>query len=155
MKGKLKIVIPLAVLILLGGAYKVVLAKPSADGKAKVDGTVYVLPKEFLINLSDQHFAKLSVALVLPKDEAPAAVAGSRGMNSISWCTLTPYWTATSVKRTSLAFTSVWALISLRSRARRRLRRLRFVRSAVVSSVEPASSASRASRRAGSPSEAA
>jgi flagellar basal body-associated protein FliL len=74
-KGKLKIVIPLAVLIVLGGAYKVVLAQPSADAKAKVDGTVYVLPKEFLINLSDQHFAKLSVALVLPKDEAPAAGA--------------------------------------------------------------------------------
>jgi flagellar FliL protein len=74
-KGKLKIVIPLAVLIVLGGAYKVVLAKPAADAKAKVDGTVYVLPKEFLINLSDQHFAKLSVALVLPKDEAPAAGA--------------------------------------------------------------------------------
>jgi len=74
-KGKLKIVIPLALLIVLGGAYKVVLAKPSDEGKAKVRGVVYVLPKEFLVNLSDSHFAKLSVALVLPKDEAPAAGA--------------------------------------------------------------------------------
>ncbi len=71
MKGKLKIVIPLVVLLVLGGAYKVVLAKPAAH-KAKVDGMVYVLPKEFLVNLSDQHFAKLSVALVLPEDQAPA-----------------------------------------------------------------------------------
>jgi hypothetical protein len=63
MKGKLKFVIPIAVLILLGGAYKMVLAKP-ADEKKKVEGMVYVLPKEFLINLSDSHFAKLSVALV-------------------------------------------------------------------------------------------
>ncbi len=70
MKGKLKILIPLVVLLVLGVAYKVVLAKP-AEGKAKVDGMVYVLPKEFLINLSDQHFAKLSVALVLPEGEAP------------------------------------------------------------------------------------
>jgi flagellar FliL protein len=74
MKGKLKFVIPLAVLIVLGGAYKVVLAKPSG-GKTKVDGAVYVLPKEFLVNLSDAHFAKLSVALVLPKDEIPSGTA--------------------------------------------------------------------------------
>src|SRR3954462_2387167 len=71
MRGKLKFVIPLAVLIVLGGVYKLVLAKP-ADGKAKVEGTVYVLPKEFLLNLSDAHFAKVSVALVLPGGEAPA-----------------------------------------------------------------------------------
>src|SRR5256885_1181555 len=51
-----------------------VLAKP-ADEKKKVEGIVYVLPKEFLINLSDSHFAKLSVALVLPEDQAPAAGA--------------------------------------------------------------------------------
>ncbi len=77
MKSKLKFVIPLVVLLVLGGAYKVVLAKPSDGGKAKVDGMVYVLPKEFLINLSDQHFAKLSVALVLPEDEMP--VEGAEG----------------------------------------------------------------------------
>jgi flagellar FliL protein len=76
MKGKLKFVIPLAVLIVLGGAYKVVLAKPSKEDKPKVDGIVYVLPKEFLVNLSDQHFAKLDVALVLPSSEQPAAADG-------------------------------------------------------------------------------
>ena len=76
MKGKLKFVIPLAVLLALGTAYKVVLAKP-AEEKSKVHGAVYVLPKEFLINLSDSHFAKLSVALVLPKDEVP--VEGAEG----------------------------------------------------------------------------
>jgi flagellar FliL protein len=75
-KGKLKFLIPIAVLIVLGGVYKVVLAKP-AEGAAKVEGAVYVLPKEFLINLSDSHFAKLSVALVLPEDQAP--VEGAEG----------------------------------------------------------------------------
>jgi flagellar FliL protein len=73
-KSKLKFIIPLVVLILLGGMYKFVLAKP-AEKKPKVEGTVYVLPKEFLINLSDKHFAKLSVALVLP-EEALAAAGG-------------------------------------------------------------------------------
>ena len=75
MKGKLKFVIPLVVLILIGGGYKFVLAKP-AEPKMKVEGAVYVLPKEFLINLSDAHFAKLSVALVLPEEDAAAAGAG-------------------------------------------------------------------------------
>jgi flagellar FliL protein len=72
MKGKLKFVIPLVVLILIGGGYKFVLAKP-APVKKKVEGAVYVLPKEFLINLSDAHFAKLSVALVLPESEVAAS----------------------------------------------------------------------------------
>ncbi len=70
MKGKLKIIVPLALLIVLGGLYKVVLAKPPVEKKPKVDGHVYVLPKEFLINLSDQHFAKLDVALVLSEEAA-------------------------------------------------------------------------------------
>jgi flagellar FliL protein len=76
-KSKLKFVIPLAVLLVLGMAYKVVLAKP-AEEKHKVEGMVYVLPKEFLINLADGRYAKLSVALVLPHDAiAPAGGHGA------------------------------------------------------------------------------
>ena len=75
MKGKLKFVIPIVVLLLIGGVYKFVLAKPAA-AKPKIDGTVYVLPKEFLLNLSDGHFAKLSVALVLPESAIPAGGEG-------------------------------------------------------------------------------
>jgi flagellar basal body-associated protein FliL len=71
-KGKLKFVIPLVVLLVLGSAYKVVLAKPKEE-KHKVEGMVYVLPKEFLINLADGRYAKLSVALVLPHDAIAAA----------------------------------------------------------------------------------
>ena len=75
MKGKLKFIIPLVVLVVLAAAYKFVLAKPANAAKPKVEGVVYVLPKEFVINLADQHFAKLSVALVLPESQAPAAGA--------------------------------------------------------------------------------
>ena len=70
MKGKLKIVVPLALLIVLGGLYKVVLAKPAEEHK-KVEGQVYVLPKEFMLNLADNHFAKLNVALVLKEGQIP------------------------------------------------------------------------------------
>jgi flagellar basal body-associated protein FliL len=63
MKKKLLIVVPIMLLVFVG-TWKLVLANES-EPKAKVDGIVYVLPKEFLINLSDDRYAKLSVALVL------------------------------------------------------------------------------------------
>jgi flagellar basal body-associated protein FliL len=73
MKSKLKFIVPILLLV-LGGVYKFVLAKPGAPApKPKVDGQVYVLPKEFLINLSGGRFAKLSVGLVLDHTQAIAS----------------------------------------------------------------------------------
>jgi flagellar basal body-associated protein FliL len=74
-KGKLKIILPLALLIVLGGLYKVVLAKPPSE-HSKVHGEVYVLPKEFLLNLQGNHFVKLNVGLVLAAGQVPAAAGG-------------------------------------------------------------------------------
>jgi len=65
MNSKLKIIIPVLLLVALGGYYKFVLSKPAATAKSKIDGSVYVLPKEFLVNLSGGRFAKLGVGLVL------------------------------------------------------------------------------------------
>jgi flagellar basal body-associated protein FliL len=68
--NKKKLLIPIVLLVVLGGAYKFVLAKPkAAEAKPKVDGTVYVLQKEFLVNLKDGRFAKLTAALVLAHDD--------------------------------------------------------------------------------------
>lgn len=76
MKKKLMIVLPV-LLVVLGGAYKFVLAKPKeAEAKPKVDGTVYILQKEFLVNLHDGRFAKLTTALVLAHDDTSTAAAG-------------------------------------------------------------------------------
>jgi flagellar basal body-associated protein FliL len=75
----LKKIIPVVVLLVVAGAgYKFVLAKPAkAEPKPKVEGTVYILGKEFLVNLADNRFAKMTVALVLdPKDESTAAAGG-------------------------------------------------------------------------------
>jgi flagellar FliL protein len=79
-KKKLIIIVPV-LLIALGGVYKFVLAKPSAEAaKPKIEGTVYVLGKEFLVNLADGRFAKMSVALVLnPHDTSTAPVSGGHG----------------------------------------------------------------------------
>jgi flagellar FliL protein len=69
------IIIVVAALVLAGGAYKTVLAKPKEKApEPKVHGTVYVLPKEFLVNLADGRFAKLQVALVV--EHAPVAAGG-------------------------------------------------------------------------------
>jgi flagellar basal body-associated protein FliL len=79
MKKKLLILVPV-LLIALGGVYKFVLSKPEVEAKPHVEGTVYVLGKEFLMNLKDGRFAKLSVALVLnPKDHSTAAAGGGHG----------------------------------------------------------------------------
>jgi flagellar basal body-associated protein FliL len=75
MKSKLKFIIPLVVLILLGGVYKFALASPAVEPKHKIEGIVYVLPKEFVVNLDDGHFAKFNVALVLDHSQPTAPVA--------------------------------------------------------------------------------
>lgn len=64
MKGKLKVIAVVLALVVVGAAYKFVLAAP-AETKSKVEGHVYVLPKEFVLNLADGRYAKLTVALVL------------------------------------------------------------------------------------------
>src|SRR5689334_18774017 len=76
LKEKWKIVVP-AVLVLLGGLYFFVLKGTPVEAKKKVDGVVYVLPKEFIVNLKDNRFAKLTVALILP--EQPVAAEGEGG----------------------------------------------------------------------------
>ncbi len=75
MASKLKIVIPVVLLLVLGGVYKFVIAKPAVVPKPKIAGTVYVLPKEFLVNLSEGRFAKLGVGLVLGVHEESIALA--------------------------------------------------------------------------------
>jgi flagellar basal body-associated protein FliL len=80
MKKKLKIVIPV-VLVLFGGVYKEVLAKPPKGPKPKIAGTVYVMPKEFLLNMADGRYAKLDVSLVLDKSEVVPTAEGSSSDN--------------------------------------------------------------------------
>ncbi len=76
MKKKL-IILVVVLLAGAGGAYKFVLSKPKkAEAKPKVEGSVYVLGKEFLVNLSEGRFAKLTVALVLDPHDTSTQPAG-------------------------------------------------------------------------------
>ena len=79
--SKKKLLIPI-VLIVLGLAAHVVMAKPQKAVKLKIQGTIYVMPQSFLLNLSEGHYAKLSVALDLAPGQstgAPAAAGASSG----------------------------------------------------------------------------
>ena len=74
---KKKLIIVVALLMVLGGVYKFVLAKPKeAAAKPKVEGAVYVLGKEFLVNLDSGRFAKVTVAIVLAHDDVSTVPAG-------------------------------------------------------------------------------
>lgn len=65
MRKRLKLIVPLAVVLIGAGLYFTVLSEPESVAKPRIDGEVYVLPKEFLINLEEGRYAKLTVALVL------------------------------------------------------------------------------------------
>ena len=74
----IKIIIPVLLLV-LGGVYKFVLAKPAPVPKPKIEGEVYIMPKDFLINLKSGRFAKLNAALVLKHGYLEEAVAAASG----------------------------------------------------------------------------
>jgi flagellar basal body-associated protein FliL len=79
--NKKMIIIVVVALVAAGGAYKTVLAKPKAKAKKPhIEGTLYVLQKEFLVNLADARYAKLTAALLLnPKDHSVAHAGGHGG----------------------------------------------------------------------------
>ena len=75
-RKKLLIILPV-LLVALGGGYKFGFAKEAEKPPAKIHGDVYVLGKDFLVNLADGHYAKLGVAIVV--DHGAAAPAGGGG----------------------------------------------------------------------------
>src|SRR5580704_15940211 len=62
-----KILIPvLVVVIALVGFAGYTFAKPKKKVKMKIQGTTYILPKQFTLNLRGGQYATLTVALLLP-----------------------------------------------------------------------------------------
>jgi flagellar FliL protein len=76
MKKKLLIVLPL--LLLLAGGY---VAKgrlmPKKVVKMKINGEVYILPKQFTLNLQDGRYATLTAALELAPGQSDGTTADS------------------------------------------------------------------------------
>ncbi len=77
MRKNVLILVLAALIVGAGAAYTV--AKPKEEKRHKVDGTVYVLPKEFLVNLRDGRYAKLNVALVLDHDQSTGGAGHGGG----------------------------------------------------------------------------
>ncbi len=79
MTKKKKIII-IAVVVLLGGGY---VAKgfvmPPPPNKDKIKGTLYLMPKEFLVNLADGRYGKVDVALLLAPGQSTGATAEASG----------------------------------------------------------------------------
>jgi flagellar basal body-associated protein FliL len=75
MKKKILIILPI---VLLGGGY-VAKAKlmPPKVVKPKLAGEIYILPKQFTLNLQDGHYATLTVALELAPGQSDGATAES------------------------------------------------------------------------------
>jgi flagellar basal body-associated protein FliL len=78
---KNKKMLALAIPILLFGGYTMTKAKPPVV-KQKIKGTIYVMPKEFLLNLRDGRYAKIAVALDLAPGQSDGAAAGAAGSGS-------------------------------------------------------------------------
>jgi flagellar FliL protein len=68
-----KVMLALALPIVLFAGYT--MTKPKPVVKEKIKGTIYVLPKDFLLNLSDGRYAKLTVGLELAPGQSDGASA--------------------------------------------------------------------------------
>ena len=77
MKKKILILLPV---LLLGGGY---VAKgklmPPKVVKPKLAGEIYIMPKQFMCNLQDGHYATLTVALELAPGQSDGATAADAG----------------------------------------------------------------------------
>jgi flagellar basal body-associated protein FliL len=83
MKKKLKFILPVVILLVAGAAaYMTVLApKKAVAAPPKVDGTLVELPTDFVVNLADSHYGKISVALLLATP--PPATATVNGVTTL------------------------------------------------------------------------
>lgn len=77
--SKKKLIIPVVLLLVLGVGYS--MAKPKKTVKMKIPGTLYQMPQAFLLNLSEGHYAKLTLALDLApgQSDGASAAGGSSG----------------------------------------------------------------------------
>ena len=74
MKKKLIIAVPVMLLLVGGYVAKSMFMKPKPAPPPKIAGKLLTLAPEFLVNLYDGHYGKVTVALTLTK--APVAAAG-------------------------------------------------------------------------------
>ena len=75
-----KVMLAIALPLVLFAGYTMTKHKPVP--KEKVKGTIYLMPKEFLLNLHDGRYAKVAVALDLAPGQSDGATAGASSSGS-------------------------------------------------------------------------
>jgi flagellar basal body-associated protein FliL len=73
--NKKKIIIVALVVVLLGGYATYSFAMPKPVIHDKIAGPIYILPGQFVVNLSDGRYGKLTVALVLAPSQSTGGTA--------------------------------------------------------------------------------
>jgi hypothetical protein len=97
-----KVLLALAVPVLLFAGYT--MTKPKPVVHMKVKGTIYELPKEFLLNLSDGRYAKVMVALELaPTTRRAPKPRWERSRRNRSFAKSSPTSSPAQVVKTSRA----------------------------------------------------
>jgi flagellar basal body-associated protein FliL len=79
MKKKLKFILPVVVLLIVGAAYKLVLAPKPAEAKHKIEGTLVALAPEFVVNLAGGRYGKLTVSLLMVEPPVADAAHAATG----------------------------------------------------------------------------
>jgi len=73
MKGKLKFVVPVPILLgVLFAAYTMLLSPKSHAAKLKIEGTLLPMSAPFIVNLANNRYGKVSVSLLLSKAPPPS-----------------------------------------------------------------------------------
>lgn len=81
-----KVLALIAVPIVLFMGYSMM--SPKKVPKMKVSGTIYVMPKDFLLNLTDGRYAKVTVALQLAPGQSDGAAPGAAASSESTTGTL-------------------------------------------------------------------
>jgi flagellar basal body-associated protein FliL len=75
---KKKILIPIIVVIVaVGGFAGYSFAMPKKHVKIKINGTIYILPKQFTLNMKGGQYATLTVALLLAPGQSEGVTSAS------------------------------------------------------------------------------
>jgi len=78
-KKLIMIVVPILVLLVGGVGYKKMTAKKVIPPKMKVEGVLVPLANDFVINLANGRYAKLTIALLIPTKDAPKGASKGAG----------------------------------------------------------------------------
>jgi flagellar basal body-associated protein FliL len=83
-----KILIPLVVVLAVGGFAGYTFAMPKKATKDKIAGTLYVLPSKFTLNMAGGQYATLTVALDLAATQDTGASSGAETSTTEGFGTL-------------------------------------------------------------------